>query len=426
MKVRMVVLMMTAAMLVAGSFAVVAQEAVAPTEKQVLFNGKNFDGWVRFLPGDKDPDATWSIKPDGVVACAGRPAGYMRTEKDYKDYVFHVEYRWTGRTGNNGVLAHMTGPDTVWPKSLECQGMFRNQGDFFEIGGFDFNEHTTGGKRVRSRRVLKYGEHNEKEAGEWNTYEVWAVGDTVRPYINGKLMNEATGCKITAGKICLQSEGVPIEYRNIYIAPAKNKPWPVTPKEKIELFNGKDTTGWVKFIPEDKPDENKQWAEDKVWSVKDGVLRCEGTPNGYIRTEESYANYKLHVEWRWPEKAGNSGVLLHRAGIDKVWPMCIEAQLMNQSAGDFWMMSNATLEVDGKQVGPKKFAGSKKKGDANEKPDGEWNSYDIICNGGDIKLIVNGKVLNGGIKANPSSGAICLQSEGAPIEFRNIVLGPLD
>jgi len=406
--------------------AVGAEKAIEPKEKTVLFDGKTFDGWFRYLRGGRgDVDKTWTIKDGGVLACTGRPAGYIRTVKAYKNYKFHVEYRWPGRTGNNGVLVHMTGKDNVWPKSLECQGMFRNQGDFFEIGGVEFNEHKIKGHRVQGRRVIKYNPHNEKKPGEWNVYEVWCVGGTVRPYVNGKLMNEASDCSVTEGKICLQSEGAPIEFRNITIEPAREKPWPVVPKKKIVLFNGKDLTGWVRFIPNDKRGPDRKWTVDKVWSVKDGVIHCTGKPNGYLRTCDSYANYRLHVEWRWVDKPTNSGVLLHRAGIDRVWPKCIEAQLMHQNAGDFWLLSHSKIKVNGKQIGPKAYANAKKKHPSNEKPVGEWNTYDIVCEGTAVKLTVNGLLQNEGTEASPYSGPICLQSEGSPIEFRNVYLEPL-
>ena len=418
-----VILMGICAFVMSATLVLAAEKAVEPLEKIVLFDGKSFDGLVRHLRNNQgNVDETWQIKPGGVLACSGKPAGYIRTDKAYKNYKFHVEYRWPGRTGNNGILVHMVGEDKVWPKSLECQGMFQNQGDYFEIGGVEFNEHKIGGHRVRGRRVVKYGQHNEKEPGQWNVYEVFCVGGTVRPYINGKLMNEASDCSVTEGKICLQSEGAPIEFRNIYLEPAKKLPWPVTPRKKTVLFNGKDLEGWVRFIPDDKPDKDKKWTVDKVWSVKDGVIRCEGIPNGYIRTVDSYANYKLHLEWRWPEKPTNSGVLLHREGIDKTWPRSVEAQLMHENAGDFWLIDQTTIKVDGKQVGPKKFANAKKKHPSNEKPLGQWNSYDIICDGKTISLFVNGLLQNQGTDSTLSSGPICLQSEGSPIEFRNIYL----
>ena len=403
-------------------------KAIEPKEKISLFDGKTFDGWVRHIRGKGNVDETWTVKEGGVLACTGRPAGYIRTAKAYKNYKFHVEYRWAGRTGNNGILVHMTGADRVWPKSLECQGMYKNQGDFFEIGGVGFNEHKIGGHRVGGRRVKKYDPPNEKEPGEWNVYEVWCVGGTVRPYVNGKLMNEATDCTLTEGKICLQSEGAPIEFRNIYLEPAndKNKPWPVVPTTKTMLFNGKDLSGWVRFSPGDRRDKTtKQWTVDRVWSVRDGVIHCVGKPAGYIRTCDSYANYKLHVEWRWVDKPTNSGVLLHRAGIDRVWPKCVEAQLMHQNAGDFWLLSHSTIKAGGKQIGPKAFTNVKKKNPSNEKPPGEWNTYDIVCDGGTVNLTVNGLLQNEGTDASPSSGPICLQSEGSPIEFRNIYIEPV-
>ncbi len=418
---------MVCAAVLTMSFAFAAEKAVAPKEKIRLFDGTSFDGWVRYLKGGEgDVDQVWSVKPGGVMACAGNPRGYIRTEKAYKDYHFRMEYRWTGKTGNNGVLAHMTGEDTVWPKSLECQGGFHNQGDFWEIGGFEFNEHKSGGHRVKGRRVLKYGEHNEKEPGEWNVYEVWAVGDTVRPYVNGKLMNEASGCVVKAGKICLQSEGAPIEFRNITLAPAAKKPWPVSPKKKISLFNGKDLDGWVPFLHEDKAGDDKRFGAQKNWSAGDGVMRCEGAKIGYIRTVESYSDYRLHVEWRWPGDPSNSGVLLHRTGIDKDFPVCIEAQLKHQNAGDLVMMNNATLVVDGEKRGPAKFGMAKKKHESNEKAPGEWNSYDIVCKGGALQITVNGQLQNEGVEASVKSGPIALQSEGGPIEFRNIYLEPLE
>ena len=421
-----VILMGICAFVMTATLIGAAEKAIEPQEKIVLFDGKSFDGWIRHLRNNQgNADETWQIKPGGVMACSGRPAGYIRTDKAYKNYKFHLEYRWPGRTGNNGILVHMTGEDKVWPKSLECQGMFHNQGDYFEIGGVEFNEHKIGGHRVRGRRVIKYGEHNEKEPGQWNVYEVFCVGGTVRPYVNGKLMNEASNCSVTEGKICLQSEGVPIDFRNIYLEPAKKLPWPVTPKKKTVLFNGKDLDGWVRFIPKDKPDKDKKWTVDKVWSVKDGVIRCEGKPNGYIRTVDSYANYKLHLEWRWPDKPTNSGVLLHCEGIDKTWPKCVEAQLMHQNAGDFWLLSFSSIKVDGKQIGPKQYANGKKKLPSNEKPLGQWNSYDIICDGKTISLYVNDLLQNQGTDSKPACGPICLQSEGSPIEFRNIYLEPV-
>lgn len=186
-------------------------------------------------------------------------------------------------------------------------------------------------------------------------------------------------------------------------------------QKKISLFNGKDFSGWEMFFP----DENVDPAT--VWSVKDGVIHCVGQPIGYIRTNEEYHNYKLHVEWRWVDKAGNSGVLLHTTAPDKVWPKSIEAQLMSGDAGDFWL-------IDGTGITGNYGTGNRrqeKMKPSSEKPLGQWNRYDIVCRADTIELFVNDVLQNKASGATVNAGKICLQSEGAPIEFRNIYIKPL-
>ena len=190
---------------------------IVPKEKTMLWNGKDFTGWKLFTrEPDHDVMKTWSVK-NGLIRCEGKPAGYMRTEKAYADYLIHVEWRWPGKGGNNGVLVHMSGEDKVWPKSLECQLYSGNAGDFWVIGGLETAEHAKGGKRVKGRRTIKLKDSSEKPLGEWNTYDIICKDDWIVVMVNGVLQNVATKCSDKSGKICLQSEGTPIEYRNIYI-----------------------------------------------------------------------------------------------------------------------------------------------------------------------------------------------------------------
>ena len=202
----------------------------------------------------------------------------------------------------------------------------------------------------------------------------------------------------------------------------------IEPTAKVMLFDGKTLDGWIPFSPEvgKGKDDNSKVA--KVWSVRDGVIHCEGKPSGYLRTSKDYANYQLHLEWRWDGKPTNSGVLLHKTGPDLLWPTSIEAQVMHENAGDFYLINLSSLTVNGKQLGPvvKPYLRAKKQGLSNETPPGEWNSYDIVCDGDSIQLTINGVLQNKGTGATPSSGAICLQSEGSPIQFRNIYLKPLE
>ena len=188
-----------------------------------------------------------------------------------------------------------------------------------------------------------------------------------------------------------------------------------TPREQTPLFNGRDLSGWV-FVLRDKDVDPMT-----VWSVSDGVIHCTGRPSGYMRTEADYADYRLHVEWRWPERVGNSGVLVHMSLPDTVWPRSIEAQLNWGDAGDFWVIGGAEfaehVETSIRRV-PKRAGSS-------ENPVGQWNTYEIVCRGNTIRVSVNGVLQNEATKATVSSGKICLQSEGRPIEFRNVYIESL-
>jgi len=118
--------------------------------------------------------------------------------------------------------------------------------------------------------------------------------------------------------------------------------------------------------------------------------------------------------------------LLHCQSPDRVWPNCIECQLWSGNAGDLVLIGPGRITVDDSvYVNNEQFLIIKKNLDSNEKPAGEWNAYDIEVRGDAISCSVNGVLQNSGTAAALSSGHIGLQSEGSPIEFRNILLTPL-
>jgi len=188
-----------------------------------------------------------------------------------------------------------------------------------------------------------------------------------------------------------------------------------------QLFNGKDLSNWTSVS-----DKEGSKLED-VWSVKEGVLRCAGNPRGYIRTkQEDFQDYRLVVEWRWPGKGGNNGVLVHttKPGALGVWPKSIEVQLAHGNAGDFWVIGT-DLDVPNEE--------KRKKGrrhlnltDDSEKPLGEWNRMEITCRGDEVVVKVNGDAVNHATNCSVTKGAVSLQSEGTPIEFRKVELTPLE
>ena len=195
-------------------------------------------------------------------------------------------------------------------------------------------------------------------------------------------------------------------------------------EDRIELFNGQDLNNWNIIV------DGQDVEPGDLFYVKDGILNTPGEPFGYIRTRESYSNYSLHLEWRWVQEPANSGVLLNVQGKEIIFPHCVEAQLMHERAGDIVLMGKGAaitvkdspytvVSEENRYLAIQKFEAS------SEKPAGEWNSYDITSLNGDLELVVNGVLQNRGTGMTLTEGNIALQSEGGPVQFRNIYLQPL-
>ena len=198
---------------------------------------------------------------------------------------------------------------------------------------------------------------------------------------------------------------------------AESRPAEAQNKEAVALFNGEDLEAWHAYVDDPGVDPKS------VWEVRDGAIWCKGEPFGFIRTKNGYDDFKLVVEWRWPEKPGNSGVLLRMSDEDKVWPRCMEAQLKYKQAGDVVGMGCDFNE--NKSPAGEFFRFAPRKNRSNETKPGTWNRYEIVCKGDAIALTVNGLVQNKATGVGVRRGYVGLQSEGAPIMFKNITLTPL-
>lgn len=186
-------------------------------------------------------------------------------------------------------------------------------------------------------------------------------------------------------------------------------------KETIGLFNGKDLNNWVFQLKDTSVDPNT------VFNVQNGVIHISGNPFGYMRTKDTYSDYRLHVEWRWPSEPTNSGVFVHVQEPDVIWPKCIECNLQAGNAGGFVCMNGAEMDehTDKSKISIKRLTVS------SEKPVGEWNIMEVVCKANTIEVFVNGVLQNKGTNVSLSKGHICLQSEGKDIEIRNVFLNKL-
>ncbi|GHT88080.1 hypothetical protein FACS189474_2590 [Bacteroidia bacterium] len=187
-------------------------------------------------------------------------------------------------------------------------------------------------------------------------------------------------------------------------------------KEPFELFNGKNLDGWG-FVLKDSTVN-----AGKVFSVKDGWIDIAGEPFGYMYSEAVFSNFQLHIEWRWPGEATNSGIFLFVQDDKKVWPNAIECQLHAGDAGDFVLLGGSDLAEFQLPEGEERpdFPKVKKKEASSENPAGEWNTAEITCENGSITVYINGVLQNKGTQSLHKQGRIALQSEGKEIQFRNV------
>lgn len=158
----------------------------------------------------------------------------------------------------------------------------------------------------------------------------------------------------------------------------------------------------------------------------DGTLVFAGRPTGFVATKASYENYRLHVEWRWTEKPGNGGVLLHIASgpKDRAWPLSFQVQTKHKSAGDLLPMAGASF-AEPITSAPSAAAARVHTAADSEHAAGEWNSADIVCRGAEISVTINGVAQNHITGASLRAGRIGLQFEGAPFAVRAVRIEPL-
>lgn len=191
--------------------------------------------------------------------------------------------------------------------------------------------------------------------------------------------------------------------------------------QTVNLLNGSDLSNWDFTLADESVDPTT------VFGMKNGVLHIKGKPFGFMSTKETYSNYQLHVEWKWPIEGTNSGVFIHVQKNGKPFPNTIECQLHSGNAGDFVVMGGADIKQTNIAEGEKRpnFINVKRREMSSEHPIGEWNSMDITCLDGTVTVYVNGVLQNIGTESKNKSGHIALQSEGGDILFRDVRVTPL-
>ncbi len=253
------------------------------------------------------------------------------------------------------------------------------------------------------------------------------------------------------------------------LALAAEKAKPIVPADDvIKLFNGKDLSGLYVFMSDTKYEDPR-----KIFTVKDGLLHISGDGFGGICTQKEYANYHMICEFKWGKRtwgkreksARDSGALVHCTGPDGaysgIWMACIEAQIIEGGVGDVLVVpgkdekgnpiplsltAKVVKDRDGETVWnkdgePKVFTSGRinwwgrdpdwkdeigiRGPEDKDSPVGEWTRMDVICDGGEITVKVNGAVVNHGYDAVPQAGKLTFQTELAELFVRRWELWPL-
>ncbi|MES2305638.1 MAG: DUF1080 domain-containing protein [Gemmatimonadota bacterium] len=214
--------------------AAAAALGLAPAAKpRPLFNGHDLTGWHVDVPARDGNDTTRNpfIVRDGHLVTLGTPGGHLITDSIFRNYRLEVEYRFTGKPGNAGVLIHASTPRALYgmfPRSLEVQMESGNAGDFWcileDITVPDMvarrgPREKWGATEGKERRIRNLTDDSEKPLGEWNRLVVEAVGRSVKVWVNGTLVNSGTNATADHGQIAIQSEGSEVEFRKLDLTP---------------------------------------------------------------------------------------------------------------------------------------------------------------------------------------------------------------
>ncbi len=196
-----------------------------------LFNGKDLTGWHMDVPAlDKDPNGPKPfIVRNGVLVSLSSPGGHLITDKSYENYKLEVEYRFSAKPGNCGVLVHASKPRrlySMFPQSIEVQMHNGDAGDFWCIGeDIEVPDMVTrrgpqekwGVDGDKARRIQNLTDGSENPVGEWNRMLIECKGDQIRVWVNGDLANHGRKATATKGQIALQAEGCEVEFRKVVI-----------------------------------------------------------------------------------------------------------------------------------------------------------------------------------------------------------------
>jgi hypothetical protein len=353
----------------------------------VLFDGKTLNGWT--IENECEVDVV-----DGCIRLKSGH-GWLRHDSRLRDFDLHVEWKTLKPAGYDaGIYIRASGDGKPFPKTgYQINLLDGKEGNIPNLPG------------AESRGLVK-------PAGEWNTFDFHAVGETASLKINGQPAWTASGLKHADGWFGFQVEvpnGGQFLLKNIEVVELGY----------TSLFSGHDLTGWI----------GMGGAVEDCWFATDGILSCTGKKGPWLRSAIEYDDFNLRLDYL-ASKSCNSGVYIrvpedgnHHRDNDTLPPAGIEIQVLDDTAPEHVELKDFQYSASIYD-----FAGAKPHVC---RPLGEWNSLEINCKGHQISTWHNGHfVANISAEENPllalrqTKGFLGLQNHGTAVQFRNIRIGP--
>ncbi len=198
------------------------------TKQLALFNGTNLNGWYAFTEKEKksdNPQAIYAVS-DSMIRLNGEKVGYLMSQKSFENFELTAEFRWNtdkqyhrnNNVKNSGLMYNVPtdAPDVLWPRGIQFQIKQGFTGDFVLLDSVTLNVSGVQKGAGKSVAVAKIKD-NEKPIGEWNKLRIVSKNGICRQYLNGELVNEGVNASSKKGRILLQYEGSPIDFRRLVI-----------------------------------------------------------------------------------------------------------------------------------------------------------------------------------------------------------------
>ncbi len=265
---------------------------------RALFNGKDLKNWVNI----NGHDTTWTVK-DRMIMCTGKPICMLRTKKMYENFILELQWQHLKRVSNAGVFVWTGATPAIgqpFLKGIEIQIMAGHHASWYTSDGDIFP--TWGATMVpahpRWRQRSFPTEKRINPVPQWNHFKMVCVDGNISLHVNGKLVNQAIGCHPRVGYIALESEGGPINFKDIVIKelpPSQTRPTP----DEIS----KQDQGYVNLYTSLKL---KQWQitqqNKKHWNARGWMIHHDGQGD-ILWHKKKYHNFSLYTDFKWQGKA---------------------------------------------------------------------------------------------------------------------------